>query len=93
MFGLSLAIDLSAQSGKEMGHMAIKTLVGLKSEFARFWSQVLPEAQELRIEEPKLPRKKLKPSRFFEKKEGSDSPETAENVYSSIWEELWMLRK
>ena len=50
--------------------MAIKTLVGLKSEFARFWSQVLAKAkaQELRIEEPKLPRKKLKPSRFFEKK-------------------------
>ena len=53
----------------------------------------MAKAQELRIEEPKLPRKKLKPSRFFEKKEGSDSPETAENVYSSIWEELWMLRK
>ena len=34
--------------------MAIKTLVGLKSEFARFWSQVLAKAQELRIEEPKL---------------------------------------
>ena len=29
-----------------MGHMAIKTLVGLKSEFARFWSQVLAKAQE-----------------------------------------------
>ena len=39
-----------------MGHMAIKTLVGLKSEFARFWSQVLAKAQELRIEEPKLAR-------------------------------------
>ena len=52
LFGLSLAIetlavtdllatqlqakDLSAQSGKEMDHIAIKTLVGLKSEFARF---------------------------------------------------------
>jgi hypothetical protein len=39
--------------------MAIKTLDSLKSEFARFWSQVLAKAQELRIEEPKLPRKKL----------------------------------
>ena len=71
------AKDLSAQSGKEMGLMAIKTLVGLKSEFERFWSKVLAKAQELKIGEPKLPRKKLKPSRFFEKKEGSDSPETA----------------
>jgi hypothetical protein len=101
LFGLSLAIetlavtdllatqlqakDLSAQSGKEMGHMAIKTLVGLKSEFARFWSQVLAKAQELRIEEPKLPRKKLKPSRFFEKKEGSDSPETAKQHYEKMF--------
>ena len=84
LFGLSLAIetlavtdllatklqakDLSAQSGKEMGLMAIKTLVGLKSEFERFWSQVLAKAQELKIGEPKLPRKKLQPSRFFEKK-------------------------
>ena len=33
-----------------MGHMAIKFLVGLKSEFARFWGQVLAKAQELRIE-------------------------------------------
>ena len=51
------AKDLSAQSGKEMGLMAIKTLVGLKSEFERFWSQVLAKAQELKIGEPKLPRK------------------------------------
>ena len=65
--------------------MAIKTLVGLKSEFARFWSQVLAKAQELRIEEPKLPIKKLKPSRFFEKKEGSDSPETAKQHYEKMF--------
>ena len=45
--------DLSAQSGKEMGHMAIETLVVLKSEFARFGSQVLAKAQELRIGEPR----------------------------------------
>ena len=31
-----------------MGHMAIKTLVGFKSEFARFWSQVLAKAQNSR---------------------------------------------
>ena len=57
MFGLSLAIetlavsdllaaqlqskDLSAQSGKELGHMTITTLYGLKLEFERFYSQVL----------------------------------------------------
>ena len=84
LFGLSLAIetlavtdllatqlqakDLCAQSGKVMGQMAIKTLVGKKSEFERFWSQALAKAQELKIGEPKLPRKKLQPSRFFEKK-------------------------
>ena len=42
-------------------------------------------AQELRIEEPKVPRKKLKPSRFFEKKEGSDSPETAKQHYEKMF--------
>ena len=31
-----------------------------------------------------LPRKKLKPSRFFEKKEGSDSPETAKQHYEKM---------
>ena len=46
----------------------------------RFW-----QAQELRIQEPKLPRKKLKPSRFFEKKEGSDSPETAKQHYEKMF--------
>ena len=56
----------TAQSGKKMGHMAIKTLVGLKSEFARFWSQVFAKAQELRIEEPIiLPRKKTKTIQIF----------------------------
>ena len=65
--------------------MAIKTLVGLKSEFERFWSKVLAKAQELKIGEPKLPRKKLKPSRFFEKKEGSDSPETAKQHYEKMF--------
>ncbi len=68
-----------------MGHMAITTLVGLKSEFERFWSQVLAKAKELGIEEPKLPRKKLKPSRFFEKKEGSDFPETAKQHYEKMF--------
>ena len=76
---------LSAQSGKEMGHMAINTLVGLKSEFERFWSQVLAKAQEIKIGELKLPRKKLKPSIFFEKKEGSDSPETAKQRYEKMF--------
>ena len=101
LFGLLLAIetlavtdllatqlqakDLSAQSGKEMGHMAINTLVGLKSEFERFWSQVLAKAQEIKIGELKLPRKKLKPSIFFEKKEGSDSPETAKQRYEKMF--------
>ena len=45
----------------------------------------MAKAQELRIEEPKLPRKKLKPSRFFEKKEGSDSPETAKQHYEKMF--------
>ena len=53
--------------------MANKTLIGLKTELARFWSQVLAKAQELRTEETKLPRKKPKQFRFFEKKERSDS--------------------
>ena len=37
-------------------------LIGLKLEFERFWTQVLAKAEEFGIEEPKLPRKKLKPS-------------------------------
>ena len=45
----------------------------------------MAKAQELRIEEPKLPRKKLKPSIFFEKKEGSDSPETAKQHYEKMF--------
>ena len=45
----------------------------------------MAKAQELRIEEPKLPRKKLKPSRFFEKKEGSDTPETAKQQYEKMF--------
>ena len=65
--------------------MAIKTLVGLKSEFERFWNQVLAKAQEIKIGELKLPRKKLKPSRSFEKKEESDSPETPKQHYEKIF--------
>ena len=105
MFGLSLAIetlavtdllatqlqakDLSAQSGKELGHMAITTLIGLKLEFERFWTQVLAKAEEFGIEEPKLPRKKLKSSRFFEKKEESDFPETAKQHYEKMFIEAF----
>ena len=68
-----------------MGLMAIKTLFGLKSEFERFWTSVLAKAQELKIGEPKLPRKKLQPSRFFEKKTESDPPETAKQRYEKMF--------
>ena len=50
------AKDLSAQSGKELGHMAITTLYGLTLEFERFWTRVLAKAEEFGIEEPKLPK-------------------------------------
>ena len=57
----------------------------MKLEFERFWTQVLAKAEEFGIEEPKLPRKKLKPSRFFEKKEESDFPETAKQHYEKMF--------
>ena len=65
--------------------MANKTLIGLKTELARFWSQVLAKAQELRTEETKLPRKNQNNSDFLRKKKEVILPDTSKQHYEKMF--------
>ena len=80
LFGLSLAIEilsitdllatqlqdktLSAYDGKKLAEKCIITLKAMTLEFDSFWDKIVTKANELEVENTKLPRKVVKPLRF-----------------------------
>ena len=107
LFGLSLAIEilsitdllatklqektLSAYDGKKLAEKCIITLKAMTLEFDSVWDKIVTKANELEVENTKLPRKVVKPLRFrdFADDTTENAPTTEKEYFENIYIEAF----
>lgn len=78
--------ELCVSQAKELYKGVAATLEGIKfNDFEEFWKETFEKSKELEINQPKLPRKRKTPARYFPKENNENSPTTAKDYYKGIF--------
>lgn len=78
---------ISAVEGQSVSKMSVKTLEVMRSDtqFDLFWSKVFREASHLDVDDPTIPRKRKRPTRFESGNATQSFPESPKDYFRHIY--------